>query len=186
MNTITKTILLGTILTVLFSILFGTCTYFNVQKQWAIHDNAAAAVFERQKVAHDEMWKVIKSKFGLKDDMKEMYFAAVNAYAERGKSYQNTTWVWVQENFPQLNQTGAADFYRELGNTIESQNAKFSSIRNDVVTVTNEFNNFVSDPYNQIFLSSQQEQKRESKIITSAVTNEAARTLEDNLDWQKK
>lgn len=170
----------------LLTVLGVGCTYMNTQAQWARLDNSTDAVFDRQRATHDEMWKVVKSQMGLKDEQKEMYLAALTAYSDRAKGTSNANWVWLQESFPQLNQTGAPAFYQQLANTIADQNGKLTSVRNDVITVTNEYNNFVTNPYNQIFLSADQEKKRESRIITSGVTNEAARTGEDNLEWMNK
>lgn len=183
MNIISKTILFS----LLGLLLFGGITLWimrmNTQTRWNRQNNAVEAVFQRQKVAHDEMWKVIKTQMGLKDDLREMTFAAMEAYAERGKSQSGTQWLWLQESFPQLNQTGAADFYQKLSNIISDQNAKFSAIRNDVVTVTNEYNNFVTNSWTQFFLSAEQCKTKTARIITSGVTNKAAESGEDNLEW---
>lgn len=182
-----KTIVLWVIVAFFLTTVIGVgCTYMNVQAQWARLDNSTDAVFDRQRATHDEMWKVVKSQMGLKDEQKEMYLAALTAYQERGKATSNASWVWLQESFPQLNQTGAPAFYQQLANTIADQNGKLTSIRNDVITVTQSYNDFVTNPYNQFFLSADQEKKRESRIITSGVTNEAARTGEDNLEWMNK
>jgi hypothetical protein len=52
----------------------GIAVYFiarmNVQTEWNRMNNATNAVFQRQKIAHDEMWKVIKTNMGLKDDLR--------------------------------------------------------------------------------------------------------------------
>lgn len=174
---------IGTI--ALFAII-ATVTYFNTQGQWARLNNAVNAVFDRQRVSHDEMWKVISSQYGLKDELKETTLAVVQSYVDRGAAYQNSSWTWIQEQYPQLNQTGSADFYRQLANTISDQNGKLTSIRNDVITVTNEYNNYVTNPWNQFFLFGSQEDIKQSRVITSSVTQKAADTLQDDMEWNRK
>lgn len=182
----TKAIVIG----FLALIVGGIAVYFiarmNVQTEWNRMNNATNAVFQRQKIAHDEMWKVIKTNMGLKDDLREITFKAMEAYAERGKSQSGTQWLWLQESFPQLNQTGAADFYQKLSNIISDQNGKFTAVRNEVVYATNEYNNFVTNSWRQLFLTAEQCKTREAKIITSGVTNRAAETGEDDLEWMNK
>lgn len=157
--------------------------YMNTQSKWNVQNNAVDAVFQRQKTAHDEMWKVIKTQFGLKDDVRAQFDNLVNTWGERSKSQSGAQWLWVQESMPNL--SGSTDFYKQIAQTVENQNGKFTSIRNDVVTVTNAYNDFVTNPWNQLFLFGSQENKRTFDIITSGVTNEAARTKEDNLEWME-
>lgn len=160
-------------------------TYMNVQGEYQRRNNSLQAAFDNQRVAHDEMWKVIKSKLNLKDELKQTTLQALEAYSKRGEAYSNASFVWVQESFPQLNQTGQADFYKQIAITIDSQNGKFTAVRNTIVFVTTEYNNFVTNPWNQFFLTSEQEQKKDSKIITSSTTDDAANTLQDDLKWMK-
>lgn len=170
-------------------VLFGIIafiSYMNVQATWNVKNNATVAVFDRQRAAHDEMWKVIKTQYGLKEDMKEITLKVVDSYVARGQAYGNSQWTWIQESYPQLNQTGSADFYRQLANTIADQNGKLTSIRNDVITVTNEYNNYVTNPWNQFFLFGDQEKTKESRIITSSVTENAAASGRDDLEWMNK
>ncbi len=183
MNLITKAILFGGIALLLIGGITLWVMRMNTQTQWNRQNNAVEAVFQKQKVAHDEMWKVIKTQMGLKDELRDITMAAMQAYSERGKSYSGTQWLWLQEQFPQLNQTGSSEFYQKLSNIISDQNGKFTAIRNDVVMVTNEYNNFVTNSWTQFFLSAEQCKTREAKIITSGVTNRAAESGEDNLDW---
>lgn len=186
MSVINKTILFS----LLGLLLIGGITIFvmrmNVQTQWNRQNNAVEAVFHRQKTVHDEMWKTIKQQMGLKDELRETTFKAIEAYQERGKAQGNAQWLWLQEQFPNLDQTGQKDFYMRLANVISDQNAKFTSIRNDVVTVTTEYNNFVTNSWTQLFLSADQCKTKSPKIITSGVTNQAAETGEDNLEWMNK
>ena len=171
-------------------IVAGVAAYFiarmNVQTTWNQMNNATNAAFERQKVAHDEMWKTIKSNLGLKDELRDVTFKAMEAYAERGKSQSGAQWLWLQEQFPQLNQTGMSDFYQKLANIISDQNGKFTSVRNEVIYTTNEYNNYVTNSWRQMFLTSEQCKTRKAKIITSGVTNKAAETGEDDLEWMNK
>jgi hypothetical protein len=183
MKNLVSWIIGGSIL--LFAIIIGI-SYMNTQGKWNRLNNACNAVFEREQVAHDEMWKTIKAQYGLKDELKEITLSVVDSYVARGQAYQNSQWTWIQEEYPQLNQTGSADFYRQLANTISDQNGKFTSIRNDVITVTNEYNNYVTNPWNQFFLFGDQETPKSSKVITSTVTQNAAKTLTDDQEWLNK
>lgn len=176
-------VILGSVL--ILAVICGIA-YMNTQSTWNRLNNATNAVFDRQRVAHDEMWKTIKTQYGLKDELKDVTLKVVQSYVDRGQAYQNSSWTWIQEQYPQLNQTGSADFYRQLANTISDQNGKLTSIRNDVITVTNEYNNYVTNPWNQFFLFGEQETPKQSRVITSSVTDKAAQTLQDDNGWLNK
>lgn len=171
------------ILIILFGVFIG---YMNTQSKWNMMNNATNAAFERQKVAHDEMWKVIKTNMNLRDELREVTFKAIEAYAERGKTQTNADFLWLKENYPNLNQTGAADFYQKLANIISDQNGKFTSVRNDVIFATNEYNNFVTNSWTRLYLNAEQCKTRDAKVITSSLTQEAVESGRDDLEWLDK
>lgn len=162
-----------------------TCffSYMNVQTEYQRRNNALQAAFEKQKSFHDGMWKTLKMQFGLKEELKETTLKTLDAYSQRGEAYKNASFVWVTESFPNVGQTGQAEYLKNLAITIEAQNEKFTAVRDNIVFATNEYNNFVTNPWNQFFLSADQEQRKDSKIITSTVTDNAANTLKDDMEW---
>lgn len=160
-------------------------TYMNVQGEYQRRSNGLQAAFEKQKSFHDRMWKTLQTQFNLKKDLESTTMKMLEAYSQRGEAYKNASFVWIQESFPNVGQAGQAEYVNRLAITISAENQSFEAVRNNIIFATNEYNNFVTDPWNQFFLTTEQEQKKDSRIITSSTTEDAANSLQDDMQWMK-
>lgn len=150
------------------------------QQEYNTFDEAITMAENNQKSVHDESWKVIKTAFKVEENMREDYGKAIEAYMARGESYQNAMFIWAQE--AQL-PPPSEQLRMKMMNQTQDLMSKFTSYRNELTRVVAERNTFVRNPWNYIFLTSEQRKPIEARIITSSVTNNAFETGEDDMDW---
>lgn len=158
--------------------------------------NIKAAANKKQKnvQAHEKMYhqgfdvmvKTIAQEAGIPDHaIKGATEAFVKIYPAimdaRGINKEgNALMVWVQEQNPQFDTKQYYTMYEKLMDIVESTRKQLENRGNEWIAVVNDYNTYVSNPYNTWFLSESKYPQMSANIITSANTKEAIRTGEEN------
>lgn len=150
--------------------------YFVYDNKFVLTKNEYEAQVEKDKLIHDEMWKIIQQQAGVTSNYAESF---TKSYKEimNARNYGGEMMKWIQESNPNFD----ASMHKQLMTSIETYRTKFTVVQTKLVSIHQELKNQLTLFPSRLFLVTiGGHTLPELNIVTSSRTGNAFLTGEDN------
>jgi hypothetical protein len=150
--------------------------YFVYEDRYITLKAEYEAQVDKDKLVHDEMWKILQSQAGVTSNYAESF---TKSYKEimQARNYGGELMKWIQESNP----TFDASMHKKLMESIETYRTKFTVVQTKLISIHQEMKLLLTRRLSGFFLVTIGGYTLpELNIVTSGKTNENFRTGEDN------
>jgi hypothetical protein len=166
----------GVFALIVVGFLFWAIGLSNTEKKLYLTGKAAQ---NQTQVIFDNTWKTIRDQANVtdnyKDDFKEIYIGMMEGrYKNDAVAGQQSLMKWVQESNPTLD----ASIYKTLMNTIEGSRKEFTFQQEKLIDIDRQHKSLRATFPNTLIIGGRPD--LEIKLVTSAKTEEAFKTGQDN------